>query len=162
ADEIAINEDVNTRKGVERILRAAFVAARGRRKRVCMSDKANALTYAHGLWQRTFAELKREYADVEASHLYVDVAAMEMVRAPDRAPPSPPAPAATVTPAAPVAKKEPPPVYTVSDLVRAAARTIEGRFGMVSVEGEISNFSAPRSGHLYFTLKDAEAQLPSV
>ncbi|MGZ3425602.1 MAG: 3-isopropylmalate dehydrogenase [Polyangia bacterium] len=84
ADEIAINEDVNTRKGVERILRAAFEAARGRRKKVCMSDKANALTYAHGLWQRTFAELKREYADVEASHLYVDVAAMEMVRAPER------------------------------------------------------------------------------
>ena len=43
ADEIAINEDVNTRKGVERILRAAFEAARGRRKKVCMSDKANAL-----------------------------------------------------------------------------------------------------------------------
>jgi 3-isopropylmalate dehydrogenase len=84
ADEIAINEDVNTRKGVERILRAAFEAARGRRKKVCMSDKANALTYAHGLWQRTFAELKKEYADVEASHLYVDVAAMEMVRAPER------------------------------------------------------------------------------
>jgi 3-isopropylmalate dehydrogenase len=84
ADEIAINEDVNTRKGVERILRAAFELARRRKKRVCMSDKANALAYAHGLWQRTFAELKREYADVEASHLYVDVAAMEMVRAPER------------------------------------------------------------------------------
>jgi 3-isopropylmalate dehydrogenase len=83
-DEVAINEDVNTRKGVERILRAAFEAARGRRKKVCMSDKANALTYAHGLWQRTFAELKKEYSDVEASHLYVDVAAMEMVRAPER------------------------------------------------------------------------------
>jgi 3-isopropylmalate dehydrogenase len=83
-DEIAINEDVNTRKGVERILRAAFEAARSRRKKVCMSDKANALTYAHGLWQRTFKALKSEYPDVEASHLYVDVAAMEMVRAPDR------------------------------------------------------------------------------
>jgi 3-isopropylmalate dehydrogenase len=83
-DEIAINEDVNTRKGVERILRAAFEAARQRRKRVCMSDKANALTYAHGLWQRCFKELQKEYSDIESSHLYVDVAAMEMVRAPER------------------------------------------------------------------------------
>src|SRR4029077_19377418 len=59
-DEVAINEDLNTRKGVERILRAAFLAARKRRKKVCMSDKANALTFAHGLWQRTFRELSRE------------------------------------------------------------------------------------------------------
>src|SRR4051794_20117740 len=83
-DEIAINEDVNTRKGVERILRAAFDAARGRRKKLCMSDKANALTFAHGLWQRAWKEVARDYPDVETSHLYVDVAAMEMVRAPER------------------------------------------------------------------------------
>jgi len=75
-DEIAINEDVNTRKGVERILRAAFEAARQRRKKLCMSDKANALTYAHGLWQRVFKELQKEYSDIESTHLYVDVAAM--------------------------------------------------------------------------------------
>ncbi len=83
-DEVAINEDLNTRKGVERILRAAFEAARGRRKKLCMSDKANALTFAHGLWQRTWKEVAKEYPDVETSHLYVDVAAMEMVRAPER------------------------------------------------------------------------------
>jgi 3-isopropylmalate dehydrogenase len=83
-DEVAINEDLNTRKGVERILRAAFDAARTRKKKVCMSDKANALTFAHGLWQRAFREVARDYGDVEASHLYVDVAAMEMVRAPER------------------------------------------------------------------------------
>src|SRR5262245_49986983 len=77
----------------------------------------------------------------------------EPPREPDRAPPIPPAP----TPAPPK-----PQIFTVGDLVRAVARTVEGRFGMVSVEGEISNFSAPRSGHLYFTLKDAEAQLPAV
>src|SRR4051794_23148786 len=75
----------------------------------------------------------------------------EPVREPDRAPPIPPAPAV---------EKQEPRVFTVSDLVRGVARTVEARFGMVSVEGEISNFSAPRSGHLYFTLKDAEAQLP--
>ena len=49
-----------------------------------MVDKANALVYAHGLWQRVFKELRAEYSDVEATHLYVDVAAMEMVRAPER------------------------------------------------------------------------------
>jgi 3-isopropylmalate dehydrogenase len=84
ADEIAINEDVNTRKGVERILRAAFSAARVRRKKLCMSDKANALTYAHGLWQRTWKEVAKDYPDVETHHLYIDVAAMELVRAPER------------------------------------------------------------------------------
>ncbi len=83
-DEIAINEDVNTRKGVERILRAAFDAARTRRKSLCMSDKANALTYAHGLWQRTWREVAKDYPDVKTFHLYVDVAAMEFVRAPER------------------------------------------------------------------------------
>jgi exodeoxyribonuclease VII large subunit len=59
-------------------------------------------------------------------------------------------------------EKQEPRVFSVSDLVRGVARTVEGRFGMIAVEGEISNFSAPRSGHLYFTLKDAEAQLPAV
>ena len=83
-DEVAINEDINTRKGVERILRLAFESARRRRKKLCMSDKANAMPYAHGLWQRVFKLLKAEYRDVEATHLYVDVAAMEMVRAPER------------------------------------------------------------------------------
>jgi exodeoxyribonuclease VII large subunit len=64
-------------------------------------------------------------------------------------------------PRSPVTPPEPR-TYTVSDLVRAAARAVEARFALVWVEGEISNLSAPRSGHLYFTLKDAEAQLPSV
>jgi exodeoxyribonuclease VII large subunit len=73
---------------------------------------------------------------------------------PDPAPPIPPAPAPAPPPE--------PRTYSVSDLVRAAARAVEARFSLVWVEGEISNLSAPRSGHLYFTLKDAEAQLPSV
>ena len=83
-DEVAINEDLNTRKGVDRILRAAFECARSRRKRLCMSDKANALPYAHGLWRRAFAAMQKEYPDVACEALYVDVAAMEMVRAPER------------------------------------------------------------------------------
>ncbi|MFO0574074.1 MAG: isocitrate/isopropylmalate family dehydrogenase [Polyangia bacterium] len=90
-DEIAITEDLNTRKGVERILRAGYTVAQalrgrepGKRPRLCMVDKANALPHAHGLWQRTHKELSREFSDVQSSHLYVDVAAMEFVRAPER------------------------------------------------------------------------------
>src|SRR6266478_249079 len=52
-DEIAVQEDVNSRKGVERIIRYAFEHARKNGlKRVCMSDKSNAMTFAHDLWQR--------------------------------------------------------------------------------------------------------------
>ena len=82
-DEVALQEDVNTRKGVQRIIRYAFEYARRKNlKRVCMSDKSNALTFAHDLWQRVFGELRREYADIESRHLYIDTLAMEIVRDP--------------------------------------------------------------------------------
>jgi 3-isopropylmalate dehydrogenase len=82
-DEVALQEEVNTRKGVERILRYAFEHARTwPGKRLCMSDKSNALTHGHDLWQRVFRELRGEYADVQARHLYIDTLAMEMVRDP--------------------------------------------------------------------------------
>ena len=84
-DEVAIEQEINTRKGVERIIRAAFAYARLHgRKRVCMADKANAMRHGHDLWQRVFKLVKAEYPEIEASHLYVDVMAMEMVRAPER------------------------------------------------------------------------------
>jgi 3-isopropylmalate dehydrogenase len=84
-DEVAVQEDVNTRKGVERIMRAAFDYARAHgRKRLCMSDKSNALAYGHGLWQRVFAELAPQYPEIESSHLYVDNLALQMVRDPTR------------------------------------------------------------------------------
>ena len=51
--------------------------------KVCMSDKANVLSYAHGLWQRVFKEVASEYPAIEARHLYADVLAMELVRAPE-------------------------------------------------------------------------------
>lgn len=85
ADEIATQEDVNTRKGVERILRYAYEYARKHgRKRVCMSDKSNALAFGHDLWQRTFAEVKCEYPDIESSHMYIDNLLMQMVRDPSQ------------------------------------------------------------------------------
>jgi 3-isopropylmalate dehydrogenase len=83
ADEIAVQEDVNSRKGVERIIRHAFMYARENGlKRVCMSDKSNAMTFAHDLWQRVFKEVRQEYADIDSRHLYIDTLAMEIVRDP--------------------------------------------------------------------------------
>jgi 3-isopropylmalate dehydrogenase len=85
ADEIAMQEDVNTRKGVERIIRHAYEYARKNQlTRVCMSDKSNALNFAHDLWQRVFGEIRKEYADIESRHLYVDALAMEVVRDPSQ------------------------------------------------------------------------------
>ncbi len=85
ADEVAIQEDINTRRGVERICRHAFALARARgRRKVLMSDKSNALRFAGDLWQRTFHEVAREFPDLEASHLYVDALAMQMVRDPSQ------------------------------------------------------------------------------
>src|ERR1700675_1071450 len=83
ADEIAVQEDVNSRKGVERIIRYAFdYARRNKLKRVCMSDKSNAMTFAHDLWQRVFKQVRQEYPEVESRHLYIDTLAMEIVRDP--------------------------------------------------------------------------------
>jgi 3-isopropylmalate dehydrogenase len=85
ADEIATQEDVNTRKGVERIIRYAFEFARRRGlRRVCMSDKSNALTYGHDLWTRVFAEVRREYSDIDSSHMYIDNLVLQMVRDPSQ------------------------------------------------------------------------------
>ena len=86
-EEIAVQEDVNTRKGVERAIRYAFEYARshvqpGRQPRLLMTDKANVMTYAHGLWQRVFKEVAKEYSDVKSEHMYVDVLCMQMVRGP--------------------------------------------------------------------------------
>src|SRR5437764_9953985 len=84
-DEIAVQEDVNSRKGVERIIRYAFEYARQNgRKRVCMSDKSNAMNFAHDLWQRVFKEARQEYVSIDSRHLYIDTLAMEIVRDPSQ------------------------------------------------------------------------------
>jgi 3-isopropylmalate dehydrogenase len=83
ADEIAVQEDVNSRKGVERIIRYAFEhARRNGLKRVCMSDKSNAMTFAHDLWQRVFKQVRQEYPEIDSRHLYIDTLVMEIVRDP--------------------------------------------------------------------------------
>jgi 3-isopropylmalate dehydrogenase len=84
-DEVAIEAELNTRKGVERIIRAAFAYAKEHgRPSVCMSDKSNAMRHGHDLWQRVFREVAAEYPEIQTFHLFVDVLTMEMVRAPQR------------------------------------------------------------------------------
>ena len=79
-----VAEEVNTAKGVDRIIRAAFQWAKSHDKtRVTMSDKANAVP-AHWIWQETFKRVSAEFAGIEAEHRYVDALAMELVREPER------------------------------------------------------------------------------
>ena len=82
-DEIAIQEEVNTWKGVHRIVRYAFEWARAHgRARVCMTDKSNAMAQGHALWQRVFREVATEFEDIQATHQYIDALVLQMVRDP--------------------------------------------------------------------------------
>src|SRR5262249_25859850 len=82
-DEIAVQEEINTYKGVHRIVRHAFEYAVGRGlTKLVMADKSNAMTEGHALWQRVFRELAPQYPAVEASHMYIDALAMQMVKNP--------------------------------------------------------------------------------
>jgi 3-isopropylmalate dehydrogenase len=85
ADEIAIQEMVNTRRGVERCIRYAFEYARKRKrkKKLTLSDKANVLTYAHNLWRRVFKEVGEEFPDIERECVFVDATCMWMVKNPE-------------------------------------------------------------------------------
>jgi len=82
-DEIATQEDINTRKGVERVIRFAFDYARANgRREVLMSDKSNVMAYAGSLWQRVFKEVARDYDDITPQHMLVDALCLQMVREP--------------------------------------------------------------------------------
>jgi 3-isopropylmalate dehydrogenase len=82
-DEVAIQEELNTFKGVNRIIRHAFEFARAHGvSQVCMSDKSNAMQQGHALWQRVFRDVSVEYPDIKASHMYVDALAMFLVKDP--------------------------------------------------------------------------------
>ena len=83
-DEIAVQEEMHTRKGVERIIRAAFeYAVKNERRKVTMCDKSNVMRFGHDLWQRCFAEVAGEFTGIETDHLYVDALAMQLVRKPE-------------------------------------------------------------------------------
>jgi 3-isopropylmalate dehydrogenase len=82
-DEITIQEELNTYKGVHRIVKHAFeFAVASGRRRVCMADKSNAMTDGHALWQRVFRELAPHYPTIEPRHLYIDALALLVVQNP--------------------------------------------------------------------------------
>ncbi|MGC8657957.1 MAG: 3-isopropylmalate dehydrogenase [Desulfomonilaceae bacterium] len=85
ADEVAIQESINTRKGIERLLRYAFevTRARGKRKKLTLCGKTNVLTYAWELWSRTFGEIAKEYPDVKTDYAHVDAICMWFVKNPE-------------------------------------------------------------------------------
>ncbi len=84
-DEVAIQESINTRKGVERCVRYAFDYCRKRKKsnKLTLCGKTNVLTFAFDLWERTFYEIAKEYPDVKADYAHVDAITMWFVKNPE-------------------------------------------------------------------------------
>jgi 3-isopropylmalate dehydrogenase len=82
-DEVAIQEEINTYKGVHRIIRHAFEYAQANGlTKVCMADKSNAMQQGHALWQRVFKDVAARYPGITASHMYIDALAMFLVKDP--------------------------------------------------------------------------------
>ena len=83
-DEVHVSEEINTRKGVARIIEAAFAwAAAHGKTRVTMSDKSNAIQFQR-IWGRLFQEIGDQYPGIQREHRYVDALALELVREPER------------------------------------------------------------------------------
>jgi 3-isopropylmalate dehydrogenase len=84
-DEVAVQESINTRKGVERCIRYAFeyCRKRNRRKKLTLCGKTNVLTFAFDLWERAFHEIAKEYPDIETDYAHVDAICMWMVKNPE-------------------------------------------------------------------------------
>jgi 3-isopropylmalate dehydrogenase len=82
--EIATQESINTRFGVERACRFAFEQAMGRRRRLTLCHKTNVLAFAGDLWQRTFHEVAADYPDVAVDYVHVDAACLYLVQSPER------------------------------------------------------------------------------
>ncbi len=84
-DEVALQESINTRKGVERCIRFAFeyCRSRGRAKKLTLCGKTNVLTYAFDLWERTFYDVAADYPDIETDYAHVDAICMWMVKNPE-------------------------------------------------------------------------------
>ena len=86
-DEVAIQEEINTYKGVHRIIRHAFEYAKANGlTKVCMADKSNAMQQGHALWQRVFKEVAASYPGITATHQYIDALAMFLVKDPGSVP----------------------------------------------------------------------------
>ena len=85
SDEVAVQESINTYKGVERCLRYAFdlTRKRGQEKKLTLCGKTNVLTYAFDLWERTFYELAKGYPDIKTDYAHVDATCMWMVKNPE-------------------------------------------------------------------------------
>jgi 3-isopropylmalate dehydrogenase len=82
-DEVAIQEEINTYKGVHRIIRHAFeYASTHGLTKLCMADKSNAMQQGHALWQRVFKQVASEYPGITATHMYIDALAMFLVKDP--------------------------------------------------------------------------------
>src|SRR6266849_491451 len=81
--ELAIQTAIFTRRGCERIMRAAFEGARQRRKKVTSITKSNAQQFGMVLWDEVFRSVARDYPDVQARSLLIDAAAMDFVRKPE-------------------------------------------------------------------------------
>jgi len=84
-DEVAIQESINTRKGVERCLRYAFdfCLQRNRRRKLTLVAKTNVLIYASDLWARTFQEVARDYPQVKTDYTHVDAFCMWIIKNPE-------------------------------------------------------------------------------
>src|SRR4030043_1345287 len=84
-DEVAVQESINTRKGVERCLRYAFdyCRKRNRKKMLTLCGKTNVLTWAFDLWERAFYEVAKEYPDIKTDYAHVDATTMWMVKNPE-------------------------------------------------------------------------------
>jgi len=84
-DEVAVQESINTRKGVERCIRYAFdyCRRRNRAKKLTLCGKTNVLTYAFDLWQRVFDAVAAEYPDIQTAYANVDAICMWMVKNPE-------------------------------------------------------------------------------
>lgn len=84
SDEVAVQESINTYKGVERCIRFAFEYIRKKKRRkLTLCGKTNVLTYAFSLWERVFEELKKDYPEVETDYAHVDATCMWMVKNPE-------------------------------------------------------------------------------
>ncbi|MCK5511311.1 MAG: 3-isopropylmalate dehydrogenase [Thermodesulfovibrionia bacterium] len=84
-DEVAVQESINTRKGVERCIRYAFDYCRKRQQKnkLTLCGKTNVLTFAFDLWERTFYEVAREYPDIQTDYAHVDAITMWFVKNPE-------------------------------------------------------------------------------